>query len=138
MARLLIIDSDDFSAEALQNWLRNEGHVVDVCKSAMQATKQLQKYDYDVAVIDWNLPDLAGLELCKRICRSNLRLPILLMSSNPGVEDAIAGLDAGAQDFMTKPCPLPELAARVRSLLRRYCRPITTVVTPPVATNPII
>lgn len=137
MARLLIIDNDEIDAKEIKDWLLKEGHIVDICKSGAEGFRRLQKFEYDVAVIDWNLPDLKGPDMCRRVCSSNLRLPILLLGQRNAAEDAIAGLDAGAQDYVPKPTPLPEIAARLRSLLRRYGGS-RVVVPPAISMNPIV
>lgn len=122
MFGILVVENDSFVAGEIKDWLVKEGYKVDVCPSGAHALRQLQDYEYDVAVIDIHLPDMEGTELCRRVIDSNLRLPILMLSSTPGVEGTVKCLDAGAQDFMTTPLPLPEFSARIRSLLRRYTK----------------
>ncbi len=139
MFGILVIDNDKASAEEISTFLKAEGYKVDISPSAYAGLLQLQSYDYDIAVIDWNLPDMAGAEICRRIANSNLRLPVMMLSSRQGIEDTVQGLDSGAQDFMSKPLQLLELSARLRSLLRRYAkngipRAMTaTPVVPPVS-----
>lgn len=122
MFGILIIENDSTIANSMRDWLLEEGYKVDISPSGTKALRQLQDYDYDVAVISSTLPDMEGSELCRKISNSNLELPVIMVSPRPGVEDTIKGLDAGAQDFMTSPFEMPEFSARVRSLLRRYAK----------------
>lgn len=143
MARILIVENDDSSAFEIRNGLTNHLHNVDVCKSGAQALRLLAKSEYDVAIVSWDLTDIDGPEICRRVSSLDSPVPILLLGSRPGVEDAIKGLDAGAQDFMSKPLQMAELSARVRSLLRRYSKaakvfvaPVNPQVLNPLALNP--
>lgn len=120
MSNLLIIDDDDLTVSEIKNWLLREGYLIDCCKTAEDGLRQLEEFSYDVAIVSWQLPDIQGAEICKRIHQTNPMVPLLLLGTRPGSEDAIAALDAGAQDFMNKPFPIAELSARLRSILRRY------------------
>ncbi len=120
MSNLLIIDDDDLTVSEIKNWLTREGYLIDSCRTAEEGLRRLQEYNYDVAIVSFQLPDIAGAEVCKRIHEVNQLVPLLLLGNRPGSEDIISGLDAGAQDFLCKPFPIAELTARVRSILRRY------------------
>ena len=122
MFGILVVENNSFVAGEIKNWLVEEGYKVDISPAGTQALRFLQDNEYDLAVIDIYLPDMEGVELCKRIVSSNLRIPVMMVSARPGVEDTVKGLDAGAQDFMTMPLELQEFSARIRSLLRRYSR----------------
>ena len=132
MSNLLLIDDDDLTVDAIKNWLTREGYLIDHCSSGEEALRKLQEFNYDVAIVSFQLPDIPGAEICKRIHEVNQLVPILLLGNRPGAEDVIAGLDAGAQDFIAKPFPVAELSARVRSILRRY----PTVVFPGITLVP--
>jgi DNA-binding response OmpR family regulator len=121
MARILIID-DDACVSDLRTWLTQEGYEIDRAKTAREGLLQLQKQEHDVAVVGWQLPDMTAAEICTVVSNSNLFTPVMVLGARQDVEDKIAALDAGAQDFLVKPCPLLELSARLRSLLRRYSR----------------
>lgn len=137
MSHLLIIDDDDSTVSEIKNWLTREGYIIESCRTAEEGLRKLQEYNYDVAIVSFQLPDIAGSEICKRVHEVNPCVPLLLLGNRQGSEDVIAGLDAGAQDFLSKPFPIAELTARVRSILRRY----PTVVFPGntvVQSNPFL
>ena len=140
MARILIIEDDDLIATELRSWLEKEGYIVDQVSTGKDGLLQLQRLEYELAVVEWQLPDMQGTEICRRISNSNLFLPIMMLGSRADVDDKIAALDSGAQDFLVNPCQLPELSARLRSLLRRYSRKKTdpfTVASPQPAVSTI-
>ncbi len=122
MFGILIIENESSTANPIRDFLVSEGYKVDISPSGTHALRQLQDYDYDVAIMSTTLPDMEGSELCRKVAGSNLELPIIMLGSKPGVEDTIKSLDAGAQDFMTTPFEMPEFSARLRSLLRRYAK----------------
>lgn len=139
MFAILLIENDRLLAAETRSWFQREGYKVDVVDSASEGLKQLQKYDYDVLIMESSLPDMDGVEICSRVSQSNLKLPILMLGSTAGIEDTVKGLDAGAQDFVSKPFQLPELSARVRSLLRRYAKQgIPRAMMPPPVSVPLV
>lgn len=117
--RLLLVEDDRPLARVLERGLAEEGYAVDVVGTVLNAREQLTVHDYDLAVLDIGLPDGDGLDLCRTIRQRNVGLPILMLTARDGISDKVAGLDAGADDYLTKPFAYPELAARVRALLRR-------------------
>jgi DNA-binding response OmpR family regulator len=123
--RILVVEDEAELAGALGKGLRREGHAVDLVLSARAAEDRLLANGYDLAVIDWNLPDGSGLDLCRRVVSGSLRTlepsppRILMLTARDAIEDRVEGLDAGADDYLVKPFAFAELAARVRSLLRR-------------------
>ncbi len=122
MAKLLIIEDDKYLAAELRHWLQLEKHVVDVSETGEDGIYRLMHFDYDLAIVDWSLPDLEGTEICMRIrkVKELSNLPLLMLTSRKDLCDKIEGLDSGAMDYVVKPCPLKELSARIRSLLRRF------------------
>ena len=122
MVRILIIENDEFIASEVAAWLEKEGYDVDRVNTGKEGLLQLQRLEYDLALVEWELPDMHGTEICRRVSNSNLFLPIMMLGARADVDDKIAALDSGAQDFLVNPCPLPELSARLRSLMRRYAR----------------
>lgn len=123
--RLLLVEDEAELAAAVARGLRREGHAVDVADTAAQAEMKLVSTEYDLAVLDWNLPDGAGVEICRRVSSGDLetfgveRPRVLMLTARDDVDDRVTGLDAGADDYLVKPFAFAELAARVRALLRR-------------------
>jgi DNA-binding response OmpR family regulator len=123
--RLLVVEDEVDLADAVARGLRRRGHAVDVALSAVDAELRLTSGEYDLAVLDWNLPDGSGLDIASRVVSGQLatlgstRPRILMLTARDAVDDRVAGLDAGADDYLVKPFAFAELEARVRALLRR-------------------
>ncbi|MGB7860192.1 MAG: response regulator transcription factor [Acidimicrobiia bacterium] len=133
--RLLVVEDEPDLAGAVARGLRRDGHAVDVALTAMEADIKLRSAGYDLVCLDWNLPDGSGLSLCRDLISGDLptlegdRPRILMLTARDGIEDRVAGLDSGADDYLVKPFAMAELAARVRVLLRRDTEadPVTVV-----------
>jgi DNA-binding response OmpR family regulator len=124
--RILVVEDEEDLAGAVAAGLRREGYAVDVAGDGRAALDRLDVHAYDMVCLDLNLPDLDGLEICRHVAetpRAELSAAdaprILVLSARDRVEDRIAGLDHGADDYLVKPFALGELTARVRALLRR-------------------
>jgi DNA-binding response OmpR family regulator len=123
--RLLVVEDEPDLADAIARGLRRRRHAVDVALMAAEAEMKLMSSGYDLVVLDWNLPDGSGLDLCRRLVDGDLvtyervRPRILMLTARDDVADRVAGLDAGADDYVVKPFVFAELEARVRALLRR-------------------
>ncbi len=117
--RILIVEDEARLATLLRRRLAEDGHAVDLAASAEEALDWIDAAPYDAIVLDVMLPGLDGLELCRRLRRSRLQTPILLLTARDAVLDRVAGLDAGADDYLIKPFAYAELAARLRALSRR-------------------
>jgi len=117
--RLLIVEDETDLADALARGLRAQGYAVDVANNGEQGLVQAEINDYDLAILDLGLPDIDGLEVCRRLRASQPRLLILILTAHSRPEQRVAGLDAGADDYLSKPFHFEELAARLRALLRR-------------------
>lgn len=117
--RLLLVEDDPQLGDGLAVGLRQRGYVVDWVRDGVAADLALQNDDYAVLVLDLGLPRLAGMEVLKRLRQRGQQIPALLLTARDATEDKIEGLDSGADDYLVKPVPLDELAARVRALVRR-------------------
>ena len=123
--RLLVVEDEPDLANAVAKSLRRDGHAVDVALDASDADIKLRTAAYDLVCLDWNLPDGSGLALCRDLISGDLptldgeRPRSLMLTARDGIEDRVAGLDSGADDYLVKPFALAELSARVRALLRR-------------------
>jgi DNA-binding response OmpR family regulator len=119
MTRVLLAEDDETISEPLARALRREGYVVDVAADGRAALTLAEQETPDLVVLDLGLPYLDGLEVCRRIRQEGLTAPVLILTARGDEVDTVVGLDAGADDYVTKPFRLAELLARVRALLRR-------------------
>jgi DNA-binding response OmpR family regulator len=117
--RILVVEDDLRIATMLQEALVTCQYVVDIAEDGEAAWDWVQTADYDLILLDVTLPRLNGLSFCQRLRAQDLNLPVLMLTARDTLDDKIAGLDAGADDYMVKPFEMPELMARVRALLRR-------------------
>src|SRR5688572_16498576 len=117
--RLLLVEDDPVAAELLAKGLRESAFAVDVAPDGPAALAHALVYEYDLIVLDVMLPGLDGLEVCRRLRKRGAAVPVLMLTARGGVEERVAGLDAGADDYLPKPFHFTELLARVRALLRR-------------------
>ncbi len=115
-----IVDDDGAIRSALGRALRMEGYQVELFEDGLSALKEIQLRAPDAIVLDLQLPDIDGLEICRRIRRAGDATPILMLTARDAVNDRVEGLDAGADDYLVKPFDLAELLARLRALLRRH------------------
>ena len=122
--RILVVDDDKAVRDSLQRALVLEGYEVDVAADGTEAVRSLTLAAPDAMVLDLQLPDIDGLEVCRRLRTLGDRTPVLMLTARDAVGDRVAGLDAGADDYLVKPFDLAELFARLRALLRRRA-PIT-------------
>jgi DNA-binding response OmpR family regulator len=117
--RLLLVEDQRDTAELLAKGLREHTYAVDVVRDGTAALEAAELNDYDVIVLDILLPGVSGLEVCRTLRAQQAHTPILMLTALDAVGDRVAGLDAGADDYLTKPFAFDELLARVRALLRR-------------------
>ena len=117
--KLLVIEDDPKLSRLLTRVLQEEGYVVDGCAKGEPGLQQAASGLYDLVVLDWMLPDLDGLSLCRRLRELGTSLPILMLTSRSDLSERVMALDAGADDYVIKPFEIEELVARVRALLRR-------------------
>jgi DNA-binding response OmpR family regulator len=117
--KLLVAEDDRKLSLFLQRVLLEEGYVADCCASGTDALAQASSGLYDLMVLDWMLPGLDGLEVCRRLRSQGSTLPILMLTARGEVRERVMGLNAGADDYLGKPFEVSELVARVQALLRR-------------------
>ena len=117
--RILIVEDDRRMARLLKRGLTAEGIAVQVEETGRSGLEAAQDSEFDVAVLDVMLPDLDGFTVCSRLRESNVWTPVLMLTARTEVEDRVAGLDGGADDYVAKPFSIEELLARLRALARR-------------------
>ena len=117
--RLLLIEDDRKAARLLAKGLREEGWVVDVAATADGGDELASVNDYDAIVLDWLLPDREGPQVCRDLRARGIATPIIMLTARDAVEDRVAGLNSGADDYLTKPFAFTELLARLQAVLRR-------------------
>jgi two-component system, OmpR family, response regulator len=117
--RVLIVEDEVKMAGLLKRGLEEEGYAVDAAPDGQQALWLAAENPYDVVVLDVMLPDLDGFEVCRKLREAGRWSPVLMLTARDGVPDRVAGLDAGADDYLTKPFSFAELLARLRALVRR-------------------
>jgi two-component system response regulator MprA len=118
--RVLAVEDDPAVSASLERALRLEGYTVELCAGGYHALGRQHDDPADAVVLDLGLPDLDGLEVCRRLRSAGDRTPILMLTARDAVSERVAGLDAGADDYLVKPFALDELLARLRALLRRF------------------
>lgn len=117
--RVLVVDDDEAIRTALRRGLVLEGHDVALAEDGTSALRMLRTEQVDAIVLDWMLPDLDGVEVCRRVRSAGDTVPIVMLTARGLVDDRIEGLDAGADDYLVKPFDLDELCARLRAVTRR-------------------
>jgi DNA-binding response OmpR family regulator len=117
--RVLVVEDHSELADTIADGLRREGMAVDVAHDGAQGLYNAQVYEYDVVVLDRDLPKLHGDEVAARMIRAELRARILMLTASGEVQDRVEGLSVGADDYLTKPFAFAELVARLRALARR-------------------
>lgn len=122
--KLLLVEDNIQLNKALSTLLKRNSYLVDSAFDGEEALLFLQKYQYDVVVLDIMLPVIDGLEVLKRARKDNIQTPIILLTARSTVEDKIKGLDLGADDYLPKPFSTEELLARIRAISRRKANPI--------------
>ena len=117
--RILVAEDDSALRSVLERGLRESGYVVDAVADGDAALGYLRIYDYEVAVLDWRMPQQSGLDVLREVRRRGSPLPILMLTARDSAGDRVTGLDEGADDYLVKPFDFGELLARLRALQRR-------------------
>ena len=117
--RVLIIEDNPKMATAIKRGLTAHGYAADACHTGYEGEELAAIEPYDMVILDVMLPDRDGVDVCRNLRRRDIKKPVLILTALSGMHDKVAGLDAGADDYLTKPFEFEELLARVRALLRR-------------------
>jgi len=117
--QILVVEDERKIAQLLRRGLIEESYAVDIAADGEEALFKFDINEYDLVLLDRMLPKVDGLEVCRRMRLQNSNIPILMLTARGELEDRVAGLDGGADDYMVKPFAFAELAARIRSLMRR-------------------
>ena len=117
--KILVVEDDARFASVLERAIRETGWTVEVARDGIEGEHLIRTGSGDALVLDLGLPGRSGLELLRRLRAAHSTLPVLVLTGRDGVDDRVAGLDAGADDYVVKPCALSEVLARLRALLRR-------------------
>jgi len=119
MAKILLVEDDPSLSIVVKIHLESDNYLVDVVKDGLEAEAQLRSRNYDLIILDWMLPAMTGIEVCKQYRARGGKTPVLMLTAKDSSPDKVQGLDAGADDYIVKPFNDAELSARVRALLRR-------------------
>lgn len=119
MSKILFVEDDSQLAQFVVDALETGNHTVEHVDDGKEGFERLGLYQYDLAILDVNLPNMEGLEICKRYRSAGGMIPILMLTGRSAIQEKTAGLDSGADDYLTKPFAVAELLSRVRALLRR-------------------
>jgi two-component system response regulator PhoP len=125
--KLLVVEDESLLREQLVQALTGEGYVVDGAEDGRSGLYYATEYEYDAAIIDLGLPEIDGIELIKTVRKSDKQFPILILTARGDWQDKVAGLDAGADDYVVKPFQIEEILARLNALLRRaagFAKPV--------------
>jgi two-component system, OmpR family, response regulator len=126
--RVLLIEDDATLGRALQEFLTNQGYAVDWLADGQRALLAIKNYNYDLLVLDLNLPDMDGLDVLRAIRAEGKPIGVLVLTARDALTDRVEGLDAGADDYLSKPFELDELAARIRAFARRQLSMMSPVI----------
>lgn len=123
VAKILVIEDDLKTATAIRDGLRMDGHDALTAATGESGLSLCRTQQFDALILDWMLPARSGIDVLEQLRRDGIRTPVLLLTARDAVEDRVAGLDSGADDYLVKPFAFAELSARVRALVRRANEP---------------
>ena len=127
MAKMLLIEDDKELCRMFIGWLKDE-HIVEVVNDGKTGLDYLKFHAYDIVVLDWELPGMSGPEVCSAFRNRGGKTPILMLTGKSEIKDKLAGFDAGADDYLTKPFHPLELTARLKALLKRPSERVAKVL----------
>jgi len=119
MTKILLVEDDQLVSESVTDMLEAEHFTVEAVHDGLDAWHRLEALDYDLVILDWNLPSMEGVDVLSKMRTNGKSTPVIMLTANSGIDSRITGLDRGADDYLSKPFDLRELLSRVRALLRR-------------------
>lgn len=128
MAKILLVEDDKDLAVMVVEWLTHEHHSVESAYDGRDGLEKVSIGEYDIIVLDWQLPLMSGLDICKRFREQGGSTPIIMLTGKGTVSEKETGLDSGADDYLTKPFNMKELSARIRALLRRSSKLVSNIL----------
>lgn len=128
MAKILLVEDDMDLSDRISDFLVKEGHVAEQIGDGTEAEHRIKYYEYDLILLDWELPGVTGIDICKNYRAAGGNTPVLMLTGKDGMNEKIMGLDTGADDYLTKPFDFRELSSRVRALLRRQQKTVSMVL----------
>jgi DNA-binding response OmpR family regulator len=129
MAKILLVEDDVDLTVMIVEWLSFEHHSVEVVHNGQEGMERLRLCQYDAIILDWSLPEMTGLEICRTYRQANGVAPVIMLTGKNSIADKENGLDSGADDYLTKPFNMKELSARIRAVLRRSSNSTTNILT---------
>jgi two-component system, OmpR family, response regulator len=129
MAKLLLVEDDVDLTVMIVEWLSFEHHSVEVVHNGREGMERLRLCHYDAVILDWSLPEMTGLEICRQYRQESGVAPVIMLTGKNSISDKENGLDSGADDYLTKPFNMKELSARIRAVLRRASNSPTNILT---------
>lgn len=129
MAKILIVEDNVDLCSSILEWLGHEHHTADGVHDGNEGHFRIQSYQFDLIILDWDLPGISGVEICRNYRAKGGSTPILMLTGKSEITNKMEGLDAGADDYLTKPFDMRELSARIRALLRRPATSLSNVLT---------
>ena len=128
VAKILLVEDDKDLSDRISDFLSREGHVPEQITDGTEAADRIKFYEYDLLILDWELPGIAGIDICKNYRAAGGSTPVLMLTGKDAINDKITGLDTGADDYLTKPFDFRELSSRIKALLRRQQTVVTMVL----------
>jgi DNA-binding response OmpR family regulator len=119
MPKILVAEDTTYLAEVICSWLEGERYTVETVTNGDDALEHLKRCHYDAVVLDWGLPGMAGIDVCRAVRQAGNPVPILMLTIKKNIDNKEAGFDSGADDYLTKPFEMRELSARIKALLKR-------------------
>jgi DNA-binding response OmpR family regulator len=119
MVKILLVEDNEDISNTVRTYLTFEHYTVETMADGVEARSLLKSFAYDLIILDWQLPGMSGVEICKEYRSQKGKTPVLMLTGKSSITDKLEGLDSGADDYLTKPFDMRELGSRVRALLRR-------------------